>query len=110
MFILEKRQSILLMSHLGGSKAFVSRIFSWESFIICMIGSVAGIVAGVILCLLQQYFGFIKLGGDTSRMIIDVYPVRVMVSDLLLVLLPSLGVGALTALVSSRYARTMIEN
>ena len=47
------------------------------------------------LCLLQQEFGLIGLGGD-GQFIVDTYPVRVKVTDLILVLVSVVAVSALS--------------
>ncbi len=65
---------------------------------ITLAGAAAGIVGGVALALAQQIGGFIKLGGDPSKMTIDVYPVRVEAVDILAVAAVAVAVAALTSL------------
>ena len=61
------------------------------------IGIIAGIIIGLILCLLQQHFGFIRL-SDTPGHIIDSYPVIVKISDVLVVFSVVSLIGILTVL------------
>ena len=60
-------------------------------------GALIGIVVGVTLCLMQQQWGFIKLGESSGSFIIDAYPVRVELADILAVLGTVLSIGFLAA-------------
>lgn len=110
MLIVDKRRDIVTLSRLGAPRSMISEIFCWESAYVCAAGTLAGALLGVALCLVQQYFGIIKISGDASRMILTTYPVEVRVTDLLLVLVPSVGIAAVTAWVSSRFARRQITD
>jgi len=109
MLILDKRDDITTLTRLGASRNMVSEIFCWESAYVCAAGTISGIVIGVILCLIQQYFGFISIGGDTSQLIVTAYPVEVKVTDLLLVSLPSISISIVTASIAAAYARRQIS-
>ena len=85
MLILEKKKDATTLSQLGASQNTIRRIFLLEGWLIAMSGAFLGIVLGSVLCLLQQHYGFLKLGGG-GNFIVDAYPVRLMVKDLLLVL------------------------
>ena len=91
MLILDKNESIHILSHLGANQSTIRRIFLCEGWFISALGAVVGIIIGVLLCLGQQYFGWIKL-GDGSNYVISAYPVMVQASDVLLV---TVIVGAL---------------
>lgn len=84
MLILDKNESIHILSHLGANQSTIRRIFLCEGWLISALGAVVGIIIGVLLCLGQQYFGWIKL-GDGSNYVISAYPVMVQASDVLLV-------------------------
>ena len=98
MLIIEKRGDISTYRALGATRGFIGRIFLDQGFIITLAGGVAGLLLGVGLCLLQERFGFIKLGGDPSQLSITAYPVAVEGSDLAVVAavmaLVGAGVGA----------------
>ena len=72
-----------------------TRIFIYEGNLIALLGAVVGLVLGVVLCLLQQEFGLIELGGD-GQFVVDAYPVRVKLTDLILVLVSVVAVSALS--------------
>ena len=61
------------------------------------------IIAGLALCLLQQYFGIIKLGNGENTFVIDTYPVSVETADVILVAATVLAIGFLAIRYPVRY-------
>jgi len=98
MLIVEKRDDIKSLQNMGASNSLVSRIFLYEGWLITFIGIISGIVLGLILCLLQQHFGLLRLSNTPGAYIIDAYPVIVKVSDLLIVFTVVSVIGLLTVL------------
>jgi len=98
MLIVEKRDDIKSLQNMGASNSLVSRIFLYEGWLITFIGIISGIVLGLILCLLQQHFGLLRLSNVPGAYIIDAYPVIVKVSDLLIVFAVVSVIGLLTVL------------
>ena len=96
--IVEKDEAISTLSILGGTKSLITSVFTAQTWIISLAGTLLGMILGVALCLVQEYFGVIKLGSDTSALIIDAYPVEVRFSDLLIVLVLTVAVTAMSAL------------
>ena len=96
MLMLDKREDIRILSHLGADLSAIRRIFRLEGWLIAMLGATIGIVVGTLLCLGQQYFGWLKLGNG-SDYVISAYPVQVMPTDILLVTLIVLLLGFATA-------------
>jgi lipoprotein-releasing system permease protein len=82
MLVIEKKQDIGILFALGATKPMVRRIFLTEGAIIALTGAFAGLILGVGLCLAQESYGFIRMGTVSS--IIDAYPVRLDMSDILL--------------------------
>lgn len=105
MLIIEKRSSSSIMLALGATRSMVSRIFMWQGLLISLIGGLAGVILGSALTLAQQWGGFIKLGGDHTRMTITTYPVDLQAADLAAVMAIVAVIGALVALVASHIAR-----
>ena len=95
MLILDKQANADTLRSLGATDSFVARIFIYEGNLIALLGAVVGLVLGVVLCLLQQEFGLIGLGGD-GQFVVDSYPVRVKFTDLLLVLVSVVAVSAIS--------------
>jgi len=85
MLILEKKKDATTLSQLGANQQTVRRIFLLEGWLIAMSGAFLGILLGSALCLVQQEYGILKLGGG-GNFIVDAYPVRLLVKDVLLVL------------------------
>lgn len=98
MLIVEKKEDIRSLQHMGASNDLVSRIFLYEGWLITFIGIVAGIVLGLVLCLLQQHFGILRLSDVPGAYIIDAYPVIVQFSDILVVFVSVSLISMLTVL------------
>ena len=97
MLIIDKEAQISTLRNLGADPSLIRRIFTCEGWLITGIGAVVGLILGIILCLLQQHFGFITLGGgDTTRYVVAAYPVLLHWSDALLTLLAVAAVGFLS--------------
>ena len=58
---------------------------------------------GLLLCWLQQTFGFISLSSSGGNFIIDAYPVSVHALDVLVVLITVVVVGSLAVWYPVRY-------
>lgn len=95
LMVIEKRDDMSTLRALGASRRTVGAIFRWEGWLITALGGIAGTILGLILALLQQHFGIIRLGGDPAAMTIDVYPVAVSATDIAAVLLTVLVTGFL---------------
>ena len=107
MLVLEKEDSLATLSAMGMSRRRIGSVFAWESFMVSATGGLAGIMLGLVLCLLQQHFGLIKIGDGTST-IMSAYPVLVKPLDLLATLVPIMLIGALTAGITARFAKSRI--
>lgn len=102
MLIADKKADINTLRNLGAENKLISRIFLFEGWMISGLGAVFGILAGLLLCLGQQYFGWLKL-GTTGAFAVDAYPVLVAPSDILIVLASVLLIGLLAVLYPVRY-------
>ena len=97
MLIIDKEAQISTLRNMGADPSLIRRIFTCEGWLITGIGAVVGLIIGIILCLLQQHFGFITLGGgDTTRYVVAAYPVLLHWSDAFLTLLAVAAVGLLS--------------
>lgn len=94
MLIIDKREDVVTLRNLGATDRQIVRIFLLEGRMISLVGAVAGICLGVLLCLLQQTFGFISLGG--GDFVVDAYPVSVHASDVLIIFVTVIVVGFLS--------------
>jgi len=85
MLIIEKQADITTLRNMGANNSQIRNIFLCEGWLISLLGAAAGIVVGMALCLAQEYFGFITLGGGTNEFIINAYPVDLQIVDLAVV-------------------------
>ncbi len=95
MLILDKREDVETLRHLGADNSLISKIFLFEGRLISTFGALAGIVLGLLLCFLQQRFGFVSLGGG-GDFVVDAYPVSIHLTDVLLVFATVSVVGFLS--------------
>ncbi|WP_316816561.1 ABC transporter permease [Pedobacter nyackensis] len=86
MLVIDKLKDIAILSSLGAGKTLIKRIFLFEGMMITMAGCVFGLIIGLIFCLLQQKFGWIKMSQD-NLVITNAYPVALKWKDFLLVFL-----------------------
>ena len=98
MLMVEKQKDVVMLRNMGANNRLISWIFLFEGWLISIIGAIIGIVIGLILCLLQQYFGLLRLGDVSDTFVVDAYPVIVNAGDVFFVFLTVLGIGFLGAL------------
>ena len=92
MLIIDKTEDIRILSHMGADEPMIRRIFLLEGWLISMLGTVTGLVIGVLLCLGQQHYGWLSLGSG-MQYIISAYPVQVQTGDVVMVALIVLALG-----------------
>lgn len=93
MLLIDKKDDIVTLRNMGASNSQIVSIFLTEGKLISLIGAIAGITLGVALCLLQQQFGFIKLGAHEGDHIINAYPVELQLTDILLTFVTVIVIG-----------------
>ncbi|MBD9201228.1 MAG: FtsX-like permease family protein, partial [Prevotella sp.] len=103
MLIIDKRDDIATLRFLGASDRTITRIFLLEGRLIALAGAVIGIGVGLLLCLLQQQYGLVKLGNSSGNYIVDAYPVSVHPWDVVMVFLTVTVVGWLAVYFPVRY-------
>ena len=110
LLIIEKDDSIATLRALGANDRQISRIFVLQGWLITLAGAITGVVIGLILCLCQQQFGWLRLSGDPANMIINAYPVEVQWSDVLVTLALVAAVGLLTSMVTALTMRRRLRS
>lgn len=95
MLVIEKQKDITILKAMGARSATIRRIFLAEGVLIAGAGSVIGFVLAIIICLVQQHFGLIKLGGGTF--LIDAFPVEMHLNDFILVAITIVVIGTLAS-------------
>ena len=103
MLMIEKKEDVRTLRNMGADDKLIRCIFLFEGWMISGFGALIGITIGVILCLLQQELGLIKLGQTAGAFIIDAYPVRLEMTDIITVFITVLTIGLLAAWYPVRY-------
>lgn len=101
MLVIDKKKDISVLMGLGANSRLIRRIFFYEGLLISVIGSLAGLILGLLFCLSQQQLGWIRF-GEGENLITDVYPVAIRFGDFILVFLTVFLIAAIISLVSSR--------
>ena len=111
MLIIDKRQDVVSLRNLGATNRQIIRIFLFEGRMISAIGAVIGILIGLLLCWLQQQYGFVRLGSSEGSFVVDAYPVSVHPQDVIIIFLTVLAVGFLSVWYPVRYfAKRLLES
>lgn len=105
LLIIEKDDSIATLRALGANDNQISRIFVLQGWLITLAGAVTGVIIGLILCMCQQQFGWLRLSGDPANMIISAYPVEVQWLDIVITLALVAAVGLLTSMTTALIMR-----
>ena len=95
MLVLEKQKDIAILKAMGAQMGTIRKIFLLEGVLWSMVGGLTGLITGIIVCIAQQTFGFVKLSGASS--LLDVYPVEIHAFDLMLIIATILTVGLLAS-------------
>ncbi|MFR0678054.1 FtsX-like permease family protein [Dysgonomonas mossii] len=98
MLIIEKDEDVRILKSLGANNTLITRIFLFEGWLITFVGAVVGVTLGLTLCLLQQYFGLLKLGNTPGAFVIDAYPVSVEALDIVLIFVTVSIIGFLAVI------------
>ena len=100
LLVIEKQKDIAILKAMGAAQPTIRNIFIGEGLLWSLAGGLSGIVVGLLLCLGQQQFEWIKMSG----FIIDAYPVDIVFTDVLLVIATIVVVGILAAWYPSQKA------
>jgi lipoprotein-releasing system permease protein len=79
MLAIDKKKDVAVLFAMGASRNFIKNVFLAEGFIIAGIGAIAGLCLGILLCWVQQTYGIVSMGMETS--LVDAYPVKMQVAD-----------------------------
>jgi lipoprotein-releasing system permease protein len=102
MLVIDKREDSKTLRALGARDSLVKKIFLFEGWLISIIGAVLGVGIGLLLCLLQQQYGMVRLGDSDGSFIVDAYPVSVHYIDVLGVFATVVIIGFISSLVTLR--------
>lgn len=101
MLILDKRDDLQTLYHMGADLKLAQRIFLLEGLVISVGGALVGMILGAILCGVQEYFGLVKIGGGEG-FVVEAYPVDMQPGDFFIVMGIVLIIGGLAASYTSK--------
>ncbi len=96
MLVIEKKNDISILWTLGTTNKVLKRIFFFEGLILSFMGAFLGLFLGGLICWVQQTFGIIAL-EQAQAFIVDAYPVKMQLSDFVLVFVTVIIIGACAA-------------
>jgi lipoprotein-releasing system permease protein len=102
MLVLEKKHDIAVLHALGASGGFIQKIFLSEGLLLAIIGGGAGMLLAFLIALAQLKFHLLKLEGNSF--LIDYFPVKMVLSDFLLVALTVLVIALFASWIPARKA------
>ncbi len=102
MLVLEKKKDISVLQSMGMNKPGILKIFLSEGLLLGCIGTAAGICLATIICLLQLKFKLLKLEGGSF--LLDYFPVKLVVTDFILVAITAIIITFLAAWLPARKA------
>jgi lipoprotein-releasing system permease protein len=105
MLALDKKRDLSILSAQGASNRLIRNIFLAEGAIVAFTGAITGLVLGLTISFLQQHFGFISMGMQTTVM--DAYPVKVEAFD---VMISCVCILVITLLASLQPAKLAVKN
>jgi len=106
MGIIEKRRDIGVLKALGATRTSIVRIFMFEGLLVGTIGTLAGVLIGVAVCLLQIRYSLFPL--DPTVYIIPAIPVELRWTDFVAVVLASMTLSTLASLHPARRAARLL--
>lgn len=108
MLVLEKQKDISVLQSMGAAKPLILKIFLSEGLLLGVIGGIAGILLALIISFVQLKFKLIKLQGGSF--LIDYFPVKLQLSDFLLVSFTAIVIAFLASWFPAKKAtRQLLE-
>lgn len=103
MLIIDKKDDVVTLRHLGASDSLIQKIFLIEGCLISFVGAIIGTGLGLLLCLLQQELGLVKMGSSSGAFVVDAYPLSVHYSDVTIIFFTVIIVGFISVYYPVRY-------
>ncbi|HXG53431.1 MAG TPA: lipoprotein-releasing ABC transporter permease subunit [candidate division Zixibacteria bacterium] len=102
MVVMEKKKDIAILQSMGATRQSIRKIFLIKGCVIGVVGTVLGVIAGYVICLLIQEYQFIELPKDVF--LISTVPVRIYAGNFVLIALASLAVCLVASIYPARQA------
>jgi len=104
MMIIDKRENLKTLFHLGSEIRDIRRIFVFQGFLLTSFGLFAGLLVAIPLVILQKKFGFIMITQSLA------YPVEFRAINVLVVVMTLLVLGFIASqIASARISKKLVE-
>lgn len=104
MMIIDKRENLKTLFHLGSSVRDIRKIFVFQGFLLTLFGLFIGLLLAIPFVLLQKKYGFIMITQSLA------YPVEFKVINVILVIVTIVILGYLAAkIASARISNKLVE-
>ncbi|VAV84263.1 Lipoprotein releasing system transmembrane protein LolC/LolE, partial [hydrothermal vent metagenome] len=105
MMIIDKRENLKTLFHLGSTIKEIRKIFVFQGFLLTVFGLFAGLILAIPFVILQKKYGFIMITQSLA------YPVEFHLTNVLVVILTIVVLGFLAAkIASARISNKLVEN
>ncbi|MCP4883941.1 MAG: FtsX-like permease family protein, partial [Flavobacteriales bacterium] len=104
MMIIDKRENLKTLFHLGSSVRDIRKIFVFQGFLLTLFGLFVGLTIAIPFVLLQKKYGFIMITQSLA------YPVEFRLINVMVVMLTIVILGYLAAkIASARISKKLVE-
>ena len=104
MMIIDKRENLKTLFHLGSSVREIRKIFVFQGFLLTLFGLAVGLILAIPFVLLQKKYGFIMITQSLA------YPVEFRFINVMVVTLTIIVLGYLAAkIASARISKKLVE-
>lgn len=104
MMIIDKRDNLKTLYHLGSTIKEIRKIFVLQGFLLTLFGLITGLLLAIPFVLLQKEYGFIMITNSLA------YPVEFYFTNVFLVIITIIILGFLSAkIASARISKKLVE-
>lgn len=106
MTVLEKKKDIGVIRTIGVNRKSVIKIFMFEGLLVGIIGTLIGVILGLVICYLQIEYNFYPL--DPTKYIINAMPVEIRLTDIFAISIMALFLSFIASLYPAKRAANTI--
>lgn len=104
MMIIDKRENLKTLFHLGSGVRDIRKIFVYQGFLLNIFGLLIGLLVAIPFVLLQKKYGFIMITNSLA------YPVEFRLMNVIVVIMTIIVLGFLAAkIASARISKKLVE-
>ena len=100
MLIIDKKADISILQSMGANQKLIRSIFLFEGWMVSFIGAVAGIAIGILVCLGQMHFGWLKFPGNFA---VENYPVAIRWPGIVIIFITVMVIGGIASWLPVRF-------